>query len=71
MRATVRAALVLCILALPASVGRTAEPAPVEVTLTKRASNGSYGTAAYSFRLASQDYAVHRNYVDLVFSGCG
>ena len=39
--------------------------------LTKRANNGAYDTSAYSFRLASQDYAVHHNYVDLVFNGCG
>ena len=58
-------------LALSAPFARAADPVPAEVTLTRRASNGPYGTAAYSFRLASQDFAVHRNYVDLVYSGCG
>ncbi len=66
-----RLTLALCVLMLPVSAGRTAEPTPTEVTLTKRADNKAYGASAYSFRLASQDYAVHRNYVDLVFSGCG
>ena len=71
MNPLLRLGLVFGVLVLPASVGRTAGPTPTEVTLSKRADNGAYGTSAYSFRLASQDYAVHRNYVDLVFNGCG
>ena len=71
MHTLARFGFILCLLALPASAGHTAEPAPTDVTLTKRTDNGAYGTSAYSFRLASQDYAVHRNYVDLVFNGCG
>ena len=60
-----------CALTLAALPVQAADPVPVEVTLTKRADNGAYGTSAYSFRLASQDFAVHHNYVDLVFNGCG
>ena len=41
------------------------------VTLTRRTGNGAYKTSAYSFRYASQDLAVHRNAVDLVFNNCG
>ena len=44
---------------------------PQEVTLKRRADNGPYGEAAYSFRQATHDKAVHRNYVDLVLNGCG
>ncbi len=71
MNTFTRMGVALCIVVLPAFVGHTAEPIPTEVTLTKRADNGAYGTSAYSFRLASQNYAVHHNYVDLVFNGCG
>ena len=71
MNTIARFSFLLYALVLSASVGRTAEPTPTEVTLTKRADNGPYGTSAYSFRLASGDYAVHHNYVDLVFNGCG
>ena len=46
------------------------EPAN-HVTLTKRLDNGAYKTSAWSFRYESQDVAVHRNYVDLVFDACG
>ena len=64
--------LLLCAISLFVGTVRAAEPAPpTEVTLTKRSSNGPYGTSAYSFRLASQDQTVHHNYVDLVFNGCG
>ena len=41
------------------------------VVLTRRANNNAYGTSAFSFRKDSQDIAEHRNYVDLVFNGCG
>jgi hypothetical protein len=40
-------------------------------TLTKRADSGAYGAAAFSFRTNSQDIEVHKNYVDLVYNGCG
>lgn len=60
-----------CFFALSPLVLHAADPAGTEVTLTKRADNGAYGSSAYSFRLSSQDFAVHRNYVDLVFNGCG
>jgi hypothetical protein len=46
------------------------EPAN-KATLTKRVDNGPYKTSAYSFRYASQEIAMHRNYVDLVFDACG
>ena len=42
-----------------------------EVTLKRRKDNKAYGEAAYSFRQATHDLAVHRNYVDLVLNGCG
>lgn len=42
-----------------------------QVVLTRRTDNGAYGTSAFSFRKDTQDVAVHRNYVDLVFNGCG
>ena len=41
------------------------------LVLTRRANNNAYGTSAFSFRTATQDLAVHRNHVDLVFNGCG
>ncbi len=41
------------------------------IVLTRRANNNAYGTSAYSFRTASQDVTEHRNYVDLVYNGCG
>lgn len=71
MHRIIRVGFALGLLALPALAGRSAEPTPTGVTLTRRADNGAYGTSAYSFRLASQDEAVHHNYVDLVFNGCG
>jgi hypothetical protein len=42
-----------------------------KVALTKRLDNGAYKTSAYSFRYASQDLAVHKNHVDIVYNGCG
>ncbi|MEO1998253.1 MAG: hypothetical protein ABGZ17_23665 [Planctomycetaceae bacterium] len=39
--------------------------------LTVRKDNGAYGTAAYSFRFATQHLRVHRNQVDLVYNRCG
>jgi hypothetical protein len=42
-----------------------------KVTLTKRLDNGAYKTSAYSFRFASQDVAVHKNHVDVVYDLCG
>jgi hypothetical protein len=41
------------------------------VTLTRRVKKDDYETSAYSFRYASQDAAVHKNYVDLGLSNCG
>ena len=66
-----RLGFALCILAWSASAGHAAGPTSIEVSLTRRVNNGAYSTSAYSFRLVSQDYTVHRNYVDLVFNGCG
>jgi len=49
-----------------------AAPGPgTPVVLTKRKDNGPYGTSAYSFRYMSQDVAVHKNDVDLVYNNCG
>jgi hypothetical protein len=42
-----------------------------KVTLTKRLDNGAYKTSAYSFRYASQDLAVHKNHVDILYNACG
>ena len=39
------------------------------VTLTPR-NKQPYGTSAYSFRFATSDIAVHRNYVDLLYNNC-
>lgn len=61
-------ALSVCVASLVTA--READPKPSSVTLTKRA-DSAYGTAAFSFRTASSDLAVHKNYVDLVFNGCG
>ena len=66
--------IVVCVLlaAVAASVASAADekkPGPREVSLTKRKDNGPYGTSAYSFRFATQ--TGHKNYVDLVFNGCG
>ena len=72
MNVSRHAFLTLCAITLFVGAMRAADPAPpTEVTLTKRSNNGPYGTSAYSFRLATQEQAVHRNYVDLVFNGCG
>ncbi len=71
MHALARIGFALCAFTVSLSLAHATDPAPTEVTLNKRANNGAYGTSTYSFRLASQDYAVHRNYVDLVFNGCG
>ena len=42
-----------------------------QVLLTRRSNNGPYETAAFSFRHQTQELELHRNYVDVVFSGCG
>ena len=47
------------------------EEEATRVTLTRRTDDGPYKTSAYSFRYTSQDLAVHRNAVDLVFNTCG
>ena len=70
MLAHLRIATAILLAFSPLAV-HAADPAGTEVTLTKRVDNGTYGSSAYSFRLDSQNYAVHRNYVDLVFNGCG
>ena len=49
----------------------TAPPPGMPVTLTRRKDDGPYGTSAYSLRYASQDVAIHKNDVDLVFNQCG
>jgi hypothetical protein len=41
------------------------------VTLDMRQDSGPYKNSAYSFRKATADPAVHRNYVDLLFNKCG
>ena len=71
MHITTKLCLALCTFAHVALSAYAADPAPTEVTLTRRADNGAYGTFAYSFRLATQDYVTHHNYVDLVFNGSG
>jgi hypothetical protein len=64
-------AIVFCSLSFPIEANYAAETAPIGVILTKRIGNGAYGTSAYSFRLTSQDLAIHQNNVDLVFDGNG
>ncbi|MDB5297812.1 MAG: hypothetical protein JWO31_3795 [Phycisphaerales bacterium] len=69
------AALPFSLAAAPAT--RPAAPATrpaaaQQVTLSKRLPQGGpYGTSAYSFRYRSQDKAVHKNYVDVLYSTCG
>jgi hypothetical protein len=41
------------------------------VVLKMRKNNGPYQDSAYSFRRATADPAVHRNYVDLLLNKCG
>lgn len=43
---------------------------PTQVTLKQRTGSG-YEGSGYSFRKATTDAAVHRNYVDLVLNNCG
>ena len=45
--------------------------AVTKVTLKKRLDNGAYKDAGYSIRYRSQDVAVHRNHVDLLYDACG
>jgi len=71
MNIITRIVFVLCIIGLPARANQLVNPKATEVTLTKRANNNAYGTSAYSFRFASQDFASHQNFVDLVFNLCG
>jgi len=70
-----RRATVFVVLASLLGVALVQQPQPSEpvtkVTLTKRLDNGPYKTAAYSFRYASQDLAVHKNHVDVVYELCG
>lgn len=47
------------------------EVAAATIALTKRMDDGPYGTSAYSFRYGTQDVAIHKNSVDLVWNGCG
>jgi len=42
-----------------------------KLTLARRTDNAAYGRSAYSFRYATQDAAVHRNHIDLLYNGCG
>jgi hypothetical protein len=53
------------------AAGAADPPEVREVTLKIRKDNGPYGEAAYSFRQATHDVAVHRNYVDVLLNGCG
>jgi hypothetical protein len=51
-------------------------PAPnaaqgIAVVLTKRLEDGPYEKSAYSFRYMTQDVAIHKNEVDVVYSACG
>jgi hypothetical protein len=47
------------------------EPETKIVTLEMRTDNGPYKNSAYSFRQATRDAKVHRNYVDLLLNNCG
>jgi hypothetical protein len=42
-----------------------------KAVLEMRKDNGPYKNSAYSFRKATGDPAVHRNYVDLLLNKCG
>lgn len=43
----------------------------IDVVLTKRTEDGPYEKSAYSFRYMTQDVAVHKNEVDIVYGACG
>jgi len=60
------AALVLFALCLAA-----VDDAAQQVTLEMRTDNGPYKKSTYSFRQATGDPAVHKNYVDLLLNKCG
>ncbi|CAN5434447.1 hypothetical protein BH09PLA1_BH09PLA1_03550 [soil metagenome] len=62
--------LVTLMAALLLLAAHRAEPEH-HVTLEMRQDNGPYKHAAYNFREASGDTAVHRNYVDLLLNKCG
>jgi len=64
-----RSAAVVLLVAL--SLAADAAPQQTQVTLDKRKDNKAYGTSAYSFRKATSDQKIHRNYVDVVFNGTG
>jgi hypothetical protein len=66
MKSLPLAALLLAALSLAA-----AAPEPTKVTLDMRKQGGPYKTSAYSFRQATADPTVHRNYVDLLLNNCG
>lgn len=71
MNTLLRVALVGSI-ALPClTFAAPAANAERHVTLEMRKDNGPYKKAAYSFRVASQDPAVHKNYIDLLLNKCG
>jgi len=57
--------------ALAGADARASVGAATKVTLQKRVDDGPYGKSAYSFRYVTQDVAIHRNQVDLLFNGCG
>lgn len=73
--------LLASFLALPVGLGvaelqgaKKGQKAPLlgtSVTLTKRKDDGPYGSSAFSFRYATQDIAIHKNDVDLVYNNCG
>ena len=69
----VRFALLATLVALPclALAAPADNAAAKQVTLEMRKESGPYKNAAYSFRLATQDAAVHKNYVDLLLNKCG
>ena len=54
-----------------AAAAAAADNAARHASLKMRKDNGPYKDSAYSFRKATSDATVHRNYVDLVFNKCG
>jgi len=55
----------------PAGGGDGKSEVVTTVLLKKRVGNAAYDNSAYSFRYSTQDLAIHKNSVDLVYSGCG
>jgi hypothetical protein len=73
MRTGLHCLAALLVLAASVTVAAAADAPPKggKAVLEMRKDNGPYKNAAYSFRKATGNPAVHRNYVDLLLNKCG